>query len=153
MGFSSLALPVLWGDVDIMELKVIRNTFTDISTMGDFLIDEKRYCFSLEDMIRESGVKIDGKTAIPEGKYKVIIDQSNRFKRAMPHILDVPGFEGIRIHAGNTAWNTEGCILLGFKKSKDFIGESRLAFNQFFDKLYMALRDQECWITIKREVA
>jgi hypothetical protein len=136
-----------------MELKIIRKEFTDISTIGDFLIDGVWFSFCLEDMTRESGVKVADKTAIPEGRYRVIIDQSKRFKRAMPHILDVPGFEGIRIHAGNSAASTSGCVLLGFTKSKDWIGESRLAFNQFFDILYMALRDQECWITIEREVA
>jgi hypothetical protein len=136
-----------------MELKIIRKEFTDISTIGDFLIDGVWFSFCLEDMTRESGVKVADKTAIPEGRYRVIIDQSKRFKRAMPHILDVPGFEGIRIHAGNSAASTSGCVLLGFTKSKDWIGESRLAFNQFFDILYMALRDLECWITIEREVA
>jgi hypothetical protein len=136
-----------------MELKIIRDTFTEVSTIGKLHVDGPFFCYVLEDMHREPGVKIAGKTAIPEGRYRVIIDQSNRFKRAMPHILDVPGFEGIRIHAGNTAKDTEGCPLLGFTKGKDCVGESRLAFNQFFDMLYMALRDQECWITIKREVA
>jgi len=136
-----------------MELKIIRNTFSEISTIGDFLIDGERFCFSLEDMTREPDVKISGKTAIPEGRYRVIIDQSKRFNRAMPHILDVPNFEGVRIHAGNRAKDTEGCPLLGFTKGIDCVGESKLAFNQFFDKLYMALRNEECWITIEREVA
>jgi hypothetical protein len=136
-----------------MELKVIRDTFTEHSTIGKMYVDESYYCFTLEDMVRESGVKVPGLTAIPEGRYKVIIDQSARFKRAMPHILDVPGFEGIRIHAGNRSKDTEGCILVGFSKSENSIGASKLAFNQFFDKLYMALRKEECWITIERGVA
>jgi hypothetical protein len=136
-----------------MELIINRRVFTGDSTIGEFLVDGQFFCYVLEDIVRESGVKIAGKTAIPEGRYRVIIDQSARFGRAMPHILDVPGFEGIRIHAGNTAKDTEGCPLLGFVKGVDFVGQSKLAFNEFFDKLYMALRDQECWITVRREVA
>jgi len=134
-----------------MELKIIRKEFTESSTIGDFLINDEFFCYSLEDMVRENGVKIPSQTAIPEGRYKVIIDQSNRFKRAMPHILNVPNFEGIRIHNGNYTKDTEGCPLLGFTKSKDFVGDSKNAFNKFFDKLYMALRDEECWITIERK--
>jgi hypothetical protein len=137
----------------MMEIKIIRDTFTEISTVGKMYVDGPFYCYTLEDQTRESGVKVAGKTAIPEGRYRVIIDQSKRFKRAMPHILDVPGFEGIRIHTLNRASETEGCIGVGFTRSKDFIGESRLAFNQFFDKLYMGLAKEECWITIEREVA
>jgi hypothetical protein len=134
------------------DITLTRKEFTEVSTIGDLVFDDFT-CYTLEDMTREPGVKIAGATAIPEGRYRVVIDQSNRFKRAMPHILDVPGFDGIRIHAGNTSKDTEGCLLLGFTKGKDFVGESRLAFNQFFDKLYMALRNDEVWITIEREVA
>jgi hypothetical protein len=135
-----------------MNIDLIRREFTKFSTIGDFIIDGEWFCFTLEDMVREPGVKIPGKTAIPEGRYRVMVDQSNRFKRAMPHILDVPGFDGIRIHNGNYPRDTEGCVLLGFTKSKDFVGDSKSAFNKFFDKLYMALRDEECWITIEGKV-
>ena len=136
-----------------MELKILRKEFTENSTIGDFLIDGEFYFYVLEDMIREPGVKVPGKTAIPEGRYKVIIDQSTRFKRAMPHVLNVPGFEGIRIHAGNTDKDTEGCPLLGYTKSKDFVGNSRLAFNRFFDILYEALIHDKVYLTVEREVA
>ena len=138
---------------DGMELKIIRKEFTERSTIGDFFIDSVFFSYCLEDMIREPGVKVPGKTAIQEGRYQVIIDQSNRFKRAMPHILNVPGFEGIRIHAGNTDKDTAGCPLLGYTKSKDFVGNSRLAFNRFFDILHEALIHNEVYITIERGVA
>ena len=136
-----------------MELKILRKEFTEKSTIGDFLIDGEFYFYVLEDMIREKGVKVPGKTAIPEGRYQVIIDQSTRFRRAMPHVLNVPGFEGIRIHAGNTDKDTEGCPLLGYTKSKDFVGNSRLAFNRFFDILYEALIHDKVYLTVEREVA
>lgn len=133
-----------------MELKIIRKEFTENSTIGDFIVGTTHFCYCLEDMVREPGVKVPGKTAIPEGHYQVIIDQSNRFRRAMPHILDVPMFEGIRIHAGNKAVDTEGCILLGMTKSKDFIGQSVLAFNRFFDILHEALIHEKVFITIEK---
>ena len=136
-----------------MELKILRKEFTSQSTIGDFLIDGEFYFYVLEDMIREPGVKVPGKTAIPEGRYKVIIDQSTRFRRAMPHVLNVPGFEGIRIHAGNTDKDTEGCPLLGYTKDKDFVGNSRLAFNRFFDILHEALIHEKVYLTVEREVA
>ena len=92
-------------------------------------------CYTLEDTIR-NGTKIIGKTAIPIGEYKLIIDASTRFKQDMPHILDVPDFTGVRIHAGNTSADTDGCILLGSTwAGKDFIGNSKIAYKKFFYKL------------------
>lgn len=116
-----------------MKLKLVRDTFTQKSTIGRLFIDGAEFCHTLEDCVR--AVKIPNETAIPEGTYRVFINHSNRFDRNMPLVSDVPGFEGIRIHAGNTDKDTEGCILLGFTRSTDFIGESRKAFDLFFDRL------------------
>jgi len=127
-----------------MKLLLKRTTRTNKSTIGELFIDGKFECYTLEDVERE--VKVYGKTAIPKGTYKVIINPSNRFKRLLPLLLKVPNFEGVRIHPGNTAENTEGCILLGQTKSVDFIGKSKLAFDKFFDKLHKA---KECTITIQ----
>jgi hypothetical protein len=119
-----------------MELKLIRTKSTKQSTSGTLSIDGKFECFTLEDPVRDK--KIAAKTAIPAGTYIVDITHSNRFKKKMPILLSVPGFTGIRIHSGNTAADTEGCILVGKQKSDDRISESRTAYNALFDKLEKA---------------
>ena len=132
-----------------MKLDLIRKEFTTISTIGDLLIDGKFFCYTLEDMYREK--KIKKVTAIPYGTYEVIINFSNRFQRPMPLLLNVPGFDGIRIHNGNKAEHTEGCILVGFTKGKDFIGNSKSAFIQFMPKLQAGLKTGKVFIEITRE--
>jgi hypothetical protein len=100
------------------------------------LIDGIWECYTLEDV--ERPVKIKAETAIPKGTYKVIINQSNRFKRLMPLLLNVPNFEGVRIHAGNTNHDTEGCILVGQSRNKNYIGQSRKAYEKLFKKMQAA---------------
>jgi hypothetical protein len=121
-----------------VKLELKRTTKTDKSTIGELSIDGKFECYTLEDVVRAPGVKVDGKTAIPAGTYKVIIDFSNRFQRRMAHILDVPGFEGVRIHSGNKAEDTEGCLLVGQTKDVDFISGSKAAYAVLFPKLEAA---------------
>ena len=118
-----------------MLIEVKRFEFKDTHTVGKMYVDGIYECYTLEDAVR-NGTKVIGKTAIPIGTYKVIIDASTRFKQDMPHILDVPDFTGVRIHAGNTSADTDGCILLGSTwAGKDFIGNSKIAYKKFFDKL------------------
>ena len=119
-----------------MKIEVKRLHRTENSTIGELLIDGVWECYTLED--KERDVKIKSETAIPRGTYKVIINQSNRFKRLMPLLLNVPNFEGVRIHAGNTNHDTEGCILVGRTRSKDFIGQSRKAYEKLFKKMQAA---------------
>jgi hypothetical protein len=90
----------------------------------------------LEDVERKE--KIKSETAIPKGTYKVVINQSNRFKRLLPLLLNVPNFEGVRIHSGNSNHDTEGCILVGQTRGKDYIGQSRKAFDKLFKKMQAA---------------
>lgn len=130
-----------------MKLRLVRTTFTDLSTIGHLEVDGRFECFTLEDRVREK--KIRGRTAIRAGTYDVALTHSPRFGRVMPLLLDVPEFEGIRIHPGNTPLHTEGCILVGETKAVDFIGKSRSAYRRLFAQLQQAVaRDEAIAIEI-----
>lgn len=101
---------------NVFNLTLKRVYPTDDYTIGELYIEGEYFCDTLEDTVREK--KIAGKTAIPYGKYEVIVNRSPRFKRELPLLLDVPNFTGIRIHRGNTAEDTSGCILVGENKVK-----------------------------------
>jgi hypothetical protein len=127
-----------------MLIEVKRFEFKDTYTIGKMYIDNIYECYTLEDVVRK-GAKVNGQTAIPTGTYNLIINHSNRFNRDLPLLENVPNFTGVRIHAGNTSQHTEGCILVGTTwTGKDFIGNSKVAFNKLFDKLQKAKK-----VTIK----
>jgi hypothetical protein len=130
----------------ILELK--RKIFTDDSTIGEISIDGAFVCYTLEDKVRDA--KIYGITAIPYGKYEVIVSFSNRFKQYMPLLLKVPGFEGVRIHPGNKSADTEGCILVGSSKSLNFIGSSRVTYKSLFAKIKLAAKKEKIFINITK---
>lgn len=123
-----------------MQLRLIREPTINRRTFGVLYLDGRVFCHTLEDEIRSPGVKVYGQTAIPPGSYRVILSQSQRFKQLMPLICDVPNFTGIRIHAGNTIADTEGCPLIGDARSGDTIkgGTSRPAFNRLIGVLLRA---------------
>lgn len=118
-----------------MKLYIKRFEFGTNYTIGRLYVDDVYECYTLEDKVREAGVKVPNETAIPTGTYKVVVDHSIHFGKDLPHILNVMGFEGVRIHSGNTDKDTEGCILLGDTwPGGDFIGNSLLAFDRFFER-------------------
>ena len=122
-----------------MELQVIRRMCNATSTIGDLMIDGQFQCYTLEDQVRPvSAPKVFGETAIPYGKYSVVITFSPHFQRDLPLLVDVPGFEGVRIHPGNTPADTEGCLLLGLGHTDGTITQSRLAFGGAFEKIKAA---------------
>lgn len=114
-----------------MIIRIIREPSSTISTLGVVFVDDVFQCFSLEDPLREvagkpvAAWKVPGETAIPAGRYRVVLSLSPRFKRVLPEVLKVPGFAGVRIHPGNTASDTEGCILLGAERDGATIRDSR----------------------------
>ena len=132
-----------------MLLEVRRDPSANGCTLGSLYIDGRFECFTLEDVVREvPGVevvswKIPGETAIPSGMYTVAITFSAGFQKLMPQLIGVPGFAGVRIHCGNCADDTEGCILLGRRRGMATILESRVAFNAFFPKLQDAIGSGE----------
>jgi hypothetical protein len=149
-----------------MEIEIIRRWKGENSTLSIILLDGKELGYVLEDVDRDlvesqpladiKKVKIHGRTAIPEGRYKVLVTHSARFKQLLPILLSVPGFEGIRIHTGNTHLNTEGCLLPGqnyLQKNGDYqVTNSRILFNIIFPKIQAALRAKsEVWIKIKSD--
>lgn len=130
-----------------MKLLLKRLHKTDKSTIGELSIDGKFECYTLEDVERKE--KVFGKTAIPKGTYEVVMTMSNRFKKRMPLLLNVPGYEGVRIHTGNKPEDTEGCLLLGKTRGVDVIGDSRKAIADFYPKLEAALKVGKVTITIE----
>lgn len=150
-----------------MEIEVIRNTFTDKSTISDVFIDGEHECFILEDKDRGlidawpieqiNKSKIFGITCIPYGHYKVIVTKSERFSKLrghdvyLPLLLNVKGFEGVRIHSGNRPEDTEGCLITGTDKGIDVVNNSVTAFIKLNDKINNALKSgQDVWVNIKK---
>lgn len=101
-----------------MKLRLERRFLKSAYTVGRLEMDGTYFCDTLEDRVRDLSreKKVPGETAIPAGTYEVIVNISPRFKRKLPRLLNVPGFEGILIHRGNTAADTAGCILVGENK-------------------------------------
>ena len=99
-----------------MQLELKRIAQKTAYTIGKLYVDGIYLCDTLEPPVRPAGVKIAGETAIPVGTYKIQVTPSPRFKRDLPRLFDVPGFEGVLIHRGNTVADTAGCILVGENK-------------------------------------
>lgn len=98
-----------------MDLLLKRKYLKPTYTIGCLFVNGTRFCDTLEDRVRDLSheAKIPGQTAIPAGRYEVIVNYSPRFKRNLPRLLNIPGFTGILIHRGNTPSDTSGCILVG----------------------------------------
>jgi hypothetical protein len=111
-----------------MQLTVIRKEFTANHTIGELYVNNKFFCYTMEDRDRDlhetdnkskiKSVKIAKQTAIPYGEYRLILSYSKKLGRFLPLVLDVPGFIGIRLHKGSTEEWSSGCILLGMQKDK-----------------------------------
>ena len=125
-----------------MRLTLMRIANKPTYTIGKLYIDGCYYCDVLEDTdrgldddMKESEIlkkKIKGQTAIPTGTYPVKITYSPKYKKLMPLIDNVKGYQGIRIHSGNTHKDTEGCLLVGMNKEVGKVLESRKTFNALY---------------------
>lgn len=141
-----------------MEIKVIRHTLTSDYTVGKLYINDAYMCDTIEDRYRKIEKKEDkvyGVTAIPHGRYPVILDYSSKYSKLMPHILDVPYFEGIRIHSGNSDEDSLGCIIVGEYVpgvAGGWVKNSRIAYSKVFAKLKQASdKGERIFITISIE--
>jgi hypothetical protein len=127
-----------------MKIEVIRQQFDDECTLGEMIIDGVHECFTLEPQTRAPDApKVFAKTAIPYGTYPVSVTYSPHFGADMPLVGNVPDFEGVRIHPGNTAADTEGCCLVGESQGRDAIGQSRAAFDALWPKIRDAVNNGE----------
>lgn len=128
-----------------MELNVRRIARKDGYTIGRLFINNEYFCDTLEDTDRGLkdtmqvneilAKKVKAQTAIPTGKYDVILTFSPRFKRVLPLLLSVKGYEGVRVHAGNTNKDTEGCLLVGENKVKGQVLNSRATLEKLMSIL------------------
>ena len=130
-----------------MKLKVIREVKNDICTIGSLFINGEFFCYTLEDKdrgLKQSDTllfiqakKIFGVTAIPSGSYELIVNQSPKFKRMLPRILNIKGFDGVLMHRGNSADHSLGCILVGYQKGDNAIFDSTKAENDLVNLLLL----------------
>lgn len=141
-----------------MKLTLNRIALRQTYTIGKLYIDGKYFCDTLEDTVRDTNKsgkfdngeeKIKGKTAIPYGTYEIKWTYSPRFKKYTPQLMNVPSFEGIRIHSGNSSTDTEGCLLLGENKKVGMVLNSRATINKFYPLIKKACSKGKVTIEIK----
>lgn len=132
---------------------VVHRDGAESFTPGRLSLDGLVFSHTCEDEDRfleaDGGGKIYGKTAIPRGKYRVVTSHSRRFSRILPEVLDVPGFSGIRIHGGNTAEDSAGCVLVGQTKTKTGVAKCAETVNRIIDTIDDAAElGIETWLEI-----
>lgn len=141
-----------------MKLTLKRIALRPTYTIGKLYIDDAYFCDTLEDTVRDTNKsgkfdngeqKIKGKTAIPYGTYEIKWTYSPRFKKYTPQLMNVPSFEGIRVHAGNTSADTEGCLILGENKQVGKVLNSRATINKFYPIIKEACSNGKVTIEIK----
>lgn len=141
-----------------MKLTLKRIALRSTYTIGRLYVDGNYFCDTLEDTVRDLNKngkfdngekKVYAKTAIPYGTYEIKWTYSPRFKKYTPQLMNVPSFAGIRIHAGNTSTDTEGCLLLGENKKVGMVLNSRATINKFYPMIKEACSKGKVTIEIK----
>ena len=138
-----------------MNLHLRRTDCGPECSIGTLYVDGRAQCYTLEDADREeegrpvAEWKQPGRSAIPLGRYRVTRTYSKRFGKVLPLISGVHGFTGIRIHPGNSAADTEGCILVGTDRTDFRLTNSRVAFSVLDAMIFAAIaRGEEVWLEI-----
>lgn len=139
----------------MLQLLLIRKYRKPEYTIGQLYVNGKFVCNTIEDTDRRlyqgqpiadlASKKVSGKTAIPTGKYRLQVSESPQFGRELIEVMDVPGFMGIRIHRGNTADDSAGCILPGMNTA---VGKVTDSTKYELDLTKMVKADKEAYITI-----
>ena len=141
-----------------MKLTLKRIALRSTYTIGRLYVDGDYFCDTLEDTVRDLNKdgkfdngekKVYAKTAIPYGTYEIKWTYSPRFKKYTPQLMNVPSFEGIRIHSGNSNTDTEGCLLLGENKKVGMVLNSRATINKFYPLIKEACSKGKVTIEIK----
>lgn len=141
-----------------MKLTLKRIALRPTYTIGKLYIDDVYFCDTIEDTVRDLNKngkfdngekKVHSKTAIPYGIYEIKWTYSPRFKKYTPQLMNVPSFEGIRIHAGNTSADTEGCLILGKNKQVGKVLNSRDTINKFYPIIKEACSNGKVTIEVK----
>ena len=144
-----------------MELKLIRKYRCSNYCIDKLYINNEYFSDALEDPDRGltdsmsleeiKKIKIKGNTCIPYGTYNITITYSPRFKKNLPLLNNVKGFDGIRIHSGNKPQDTEGCLLPGFNKVKGQVIDSRVNTDKLIAQIQQALnKGEKVTITITK---
>lgn len=139
-----------------MELKLTRNYQKDTYTIGRLYVEGDLFSNTLEDPVRDysdPNYKVYGKTAIPYGRYRITMVHSPKFSkryggRKVPLLNNVPDFTGILIHSGNTAEDTDGCILVGQNTQRGRLTSSLATLYKLLDIFDSVSEDEEIWIDI-----
>ena len=136
-----------------MEIRVKRIARKDGYTIGKMYINGAYFCDTLEDTDRglKSTMSVDeilarkvkAQTAIPTGKYEVILTYSLKFKRVLPLLLNVPGYQFIRVHNGNRPDSTEGCLLVGENKERGKVLNSRATLEKLMPLFFECEKKKE----------
>ena len=122
-------------------------------TPGRMYLNNGVFCHTCEDedrRLEDGKEKVYGKTAIPRGRYRLVTSFSNRFQRVLPEVLDVPGFTGIRIHGGNTAEDSHGCVLVGKVRTSTGVAQCADTVQRVIDEIDDARElGVESWLEVE----
>jgi len=132
-----------------MRLRLIREPTRRDTTLGVLFVDSVFFCWTCEDAIRD--IKVPHATCIPPGRYDVVLSFSPRFGRVLPEVLNVHGFTGIRIHPGNDAGDTDGCIMCGLERGDAMVMHSRQAHEHLESLMRAALEHGDDGISLTIE--
>jgi len=139
-----------------MKLILERKIHNPHSTEGNLYVNDKWFCNTIEDVIRakpgewNAGLKVYAKTAIPYGRYPVLVTWSNRFNRLLTGVFNVPDFEGIRIHNGTSELSSAGCIIVSYKDDDKHhvLINDKAAMNDLCDLIYKVQQSEKIWLEI-----